>query len=175
MGLCSTYRRIFVRRSLAWPPRMCLCSTYWRAHCSALSTHGSQVWLGWLGDSALTHIGTPEGTQWPKCRPGILVDQSRPCLAISHAPTQYIPAHILQRPRHTRPPEMTGVARGLSPDTCSHDKRRALYLKWRRPNLVDLLLNHPSLPNALHTVANSAGLVLPARIFVLHYQESHMK
>ena len=69
---------------------------------------------------------------------------------------------MLRSPRHTRPPEMTGVARGLSPDTCSHDKRRALYLKWRRPNLVGLLLNHPSPPNALHTVANSAGLVLPA-------------
>ena len=28
--------------------------------------------------------------------------------------------------------------------------------------MVGLLLNHPSPPNALHTVANSAGLVLPA-------------
>ena len=28
--------------------------------------------------------------------------------------------------------------------------------------MVGLLLNHPSPPNALHMVANSAGLVLPA-------------
>ena len=36
---------------------------------------------------------------------------------VEHAPTQYIPAHILHRPQHTWLPDVTGVARGLSPDT----------------------------------------------------------